>query len=524
MNKLNKGITLIALVITIIVLVILAGITINIVLGNGGLIEKAKQGAQKYENEAKKEETLLSQIEDMFNEPKEKKYDPAKDALLGTDTSNATWDPNKQATGQAKLDLGETTNLRLKKIAALANGVSEEVVNTWTVYNSEDTYIRSIQWCDYESQVQKVNYGQLAMTADSVLGEDSDGTTNQLIVSDVPIWAWYDSGTIYIWSPDSTIDMHPHSERMFQGMKKLENIDGLTHFKSDNVETMRWMFDGCDIWYYGFSPIDNWNISNVKASIKAGQDDVLGNNGFYKIIGGQTDCVKPDFSERAGIWDFEGSYFVGSKRYYGYRIRDEVTVGGENFWVIENCPSTQNTVKLLAKYPLNKAGTAQVNDLSEDYAVAFSSAYYWENQWNQFYNQNNYAEEDWDSYLNKPKAGYLNVNPIEGYVAGDAIYKAKQYGISKNATEARLLTIEEFSALGNTSLNNYRDSVLVDSNYWLGSAMNYVTGSSHYGSNQFLKISIDWLQGADYTETGTYGVRPILTVPRESVTLVRQYT
>ena len=42
----QKGITLIALVITIIVLIILAGISINLVLGENGLFNKAKQAAE----------------------------------------------------------------------------------------------------------------------------------------------------------------------------------------------------------------------------------------------------------------------------------------------------------------------------------------------------------------------------------------------------------------------------------------------------------------------------------------------
>ena len=39
----EKGITLVALVVTIIVLIILAGVTLNIVLDNDGIINKAKQ-------------------------------------------------------------------------------------------------------------------------------------------------------------------------------------------------------------------------------------------------------------------------------------------------------------------------------------------------------------------------------------------------------------------------------------------------------------------------------------------------
>ena len=49
--KQEKGITLIALVITIVVLLILAGVTINALFGNSGIIEKAKE-AQSKMNEA----------------------------------------------------------------------------------------------------------------------------------------------------------------------------------------------------------------------------------------------------------------------------------------------------------------------------------------------------------------------------------------------------------------------------------------------------------------------------------------
>ena len=45
--KNNKGITLVALVVTIVVLLILAGVSINLVLGNNGIIAKAKEAELK---------------------------------------------------------------------------------------------------------------------------------------------------------------------------------------------------------------------------------------------------------------------------------------------------------------------------------------------------------------------------------------------------------------------------------------------------------------------------------------------
>ena len=42
-NKQEKGITLIALVVTIVVLLILAGVSISLVLNNNGVISRAKE-------------------------------------------------------------------------------------------------------------------------------------------------------------------------------------------------------------------------------------------------------------------------------------------------------------------------------------------------------------------------------------------------------------------------------------------------------------------------------------------------
>ena len=56
--KQEKGITLIALVVTIVVLLILAGVSVNALFGNSGIIEKAKE-AQNAMNMAKENELLV---------------------------------------------------------------------------------------------------------------------------------------------------------------------------------------------------------------------------------------------------------------------------------------------------------------------------------------------------------------------------------------------------------------------------------------------------------------------------------
>ena len=58
----NNGITLIALVITIIVLLILAGVTLRIAL-NGGIINKSQTAVDKYTEESAREKLSLALAE-----------------------------------------------------------------------------------------------------------------------------------------------------------------------------------------------------------------------------------------------------------------------------------------------------------------------------------------------------------------------------------------------------------------------------------------------------------------------------
>lgn len=64
--KENKAITLIALIITIIILSILAGITINMVVGDTGIINKAQIAKEKTNNADKKEEEELAKLENIL--------------------------------------------------------------------------------------------------------------------------------------------------------------------------------------------------------------------------------------------------------------------------------------------------------------------------------------------------------------------------------------------------------------------------------------------------------------------------
>ena len=94
--KNNKGITLVALVVTIVVLLILAGVSINLVLGDNGIVKKAQdaktKSAEASENDLKGMNGLVSEMEGVLNgnsgktEPETEPYLPSDDFHYDTST------------------------------------------------------------------------------------------------------------------------------------------------------------------------------------------------------------------------------------------------------------------------------------------------------------------------------------------------------------------------------------------------------------------------------------------------------
>ena len=80
----NKGITLVALVVTIIIMLILAGVTIGAVIGNNGLFTRTKQAVEKYKESQGKEKNSLIDIESYIDENVSKEI---KDIEIKSDIS-----------------------------------------------------------------------------------------------------------------------------------------------------------------------------------------------------------------------------------------------------------------------------------------------------------------------------------------------------------------------------------------------------------------------------------------------------
>ncbi len=87
LRKTNRGITLVALVITIVILLILAGISIS-TLTNTGIFQRAKDAKQKSENSQKEEDKLISEYEKRNCKTRYRRYMGWKCKQTGFDVGN----------------------------------------------------------------------------------------------------------------------------------------------------------------------------------------------------------------------------------------------------------------------------------------------------------------------------------------------------------------------------------------------------------------------------------------------------
>ena len=117
-NK-NKGITLIALIITIIVLLILAGVTLNMVMGDSGIFGKANKASEQTQISNAKEIIRMQVLENELNKK--------------TKDSNAKSDEDLQEAVEAKLtEEGYKIEEGKITIGSTEINIAEEIANTST--------------------------------------------------------------------------------------------------------------------------------------------------------------------------------------------------------------------------------------------------------------------------------------------------------------------------------------------------------------------------------------------------------
>ncbi len=117
----EKGITLIALVITIIILLILAGITIGTITGENGLFRRSKDAAKKYKDAAAQEENDLIHLGEILENHTE-----VKPPDLEKGDIEFILNPNKWTNNVVKVSIKVNINLGINKIQTSVDGLGWE--------------------------------------------------------------------------------------------------------------------------------------------------------------------------------------------------------------------------------------------------------------------------------------------------------------------------------------------------------------------------------------------------------------
>ncbi len=116
------------------------------------------------------------------------------------------------------LDTGSNVNVKLKRLAG----------NSSATYSSSDTNITSIQRTTIRPDIS-------SMTSDNIISNST---------STVPVYAWYDNGTIYYYSDSETIFLNQDSSCLFVYLTSLTSLD-LSYFDTSKVIYMNSMFSSC---------------------------------------------------------------------------------------------------------------------------------------------------------------------------------------------------------------------------------------------------------------------------------------
>ncbi len=189
MLKNKKGITLIALVVTIVVLLILAGVTVSLILDENGIIAKSKDARARWNNAQMNEEKNMGEIDKTLDEIVYNKIDPTEMyAVLYSDGALVFYQ--------------KTENILNERNGATIVKQTENISDTQEL--SEDELKALLFWIGDQEQADQI--------------------TSVVIAEEI--------------APKST-------KKLFRDLKNIENIIGLNKLNTCNVTTMHDMFRNC---------------------------------------------------------------------------------------------------------------------------------------------------------------------------------------------------------------------------------------------------------------------------------------
>jgi len=250
--KESRGITLIALVITIIVLLILAGVTINMVLGEDGIIAQAK-AAQQAQNQAEKDEQdALEDLEEKLRIEEGKQYqnqEGTAENLVKTNElkvgdyikytyTGATYTTPTKASGKSVHDNGKTETYDSNagayiedtkwRVLSVNNGVVKLIPELASV-NESGEVVKNLPQLEMYGEGSYLNAETVLNEMCKTLYSGEYGTARSIRVDDINDKVLY-KGTVYYKkngaNTDEFIDETKKGNMTFGELEKAVYEDG----------------------------------------------------------------------------------------------------------------------------------------------------------------------------------------------------------------------------------------------------------------------------------------------------------
>lgn len=318
MLKNKNGITLIALVVTIVVLLILAGVTLNLVLDNNGIIQKSKEARSETIVADEKEKVEMAYVsaalkklgDTVTAEELQEELDSSVGAgktvvtTNGDDTLNVLFNATgnnynvdngaveKIEIDNTKMAIFDTGKNVAKKMYALApdgymkyafwvNNLSIDGIKKYkgTPDLTKMTEANIVSWTEgynayeqnpsaYKSMIPEGTklcpiYMWFEESGEEIRG--MDGSVGLTEITNSNTQKKVKTGTIYWWSESQNVYLNPDSSRMFWGLSYLADIRGLSSLKTNYTNNMSYIF--CvttqNQKLKNFDALSNWNTESV---------------------------------------------------------------------------------------------------------------------------------------------------------------------------------------------------------------------------------------------------------------------
>ena len=223
MKRKEKGITLIALVITIIVLLILAGVAINAMIGEGSIIENANKAVSEYNNSVSNTQELLNEITEYMN--RVETNDIEEDKLI----ADGTWSEKKQV---------NTPKLVDGMIPIKYN----ETEGVWEITYNED------EWYNYKTEADgnaMANQWANVMLSDGKYKAGTTAVEGTKVKED-------ELGSMFVWIPRYAYSITSNYHNGGEGIKgtiEVEFLKGTSYTSASGRTT-----------WDNESGLDKWNV------------------------------------------------------------------------------------------------------------------------------------------------------------------------------------------------------------------------------------------------------------------------